>query len=280
MRLVQIGFLIVTIVFPAISQSKELPEILRPDAAAVTEAESYGAGVFKLLPRGMFKDKEGSYKDEDNPLGLRQGGAYYSFTTGSHSYNKTPQIGLERGNLNVGFYGANYGLFVDCGAVPLIDESNHSDALIALMGYIPPKLRSELVKERERFSTGNTGMLTARHVPAVEGHTYLLRAISFNEADKLVAFRILKMDQDGSLTIAWRTLKDFEVPRLFERSEAELRNKVADVLRDPRFANVQFEVVGDEVSLRGTVARVDLPELIQAVANIRPGKIENRIRVK
>jgi len=79
----------------ATAQLINLPKILQPETYLQSEAESGGLKVFKLVPREMFKDPDGSYSDSDNPIGIRGGGAFYSFTTGSHSYNKIPQIMLE-----------------------------------------------------------------------------------------------------------------------------------------------------------------------------------------
>ena len=82
-------------------KTQKLPSVLVPDAASFADAGLPGVEVFKLLPRGTYKDADGSYKDEGNPLGLRGGGAYYSFSRHSHSYNQVPQIQLEAGNLVV-----------------------------------------------------------------------------------------------------------------------------------------------------------------------------------
>src|SRR5690349_9642460 len=49
-------------------------------------------GIARLLPRGKYGDK----------LSIREGGAYYSFTKLSNSYNEDPQIGLEQGMLSTG----------------------------------------------------------------------------------------------------------------------------------------------------------------------------------
>src|SRR4051812_11937647 len=88
--------LIVLISSVAFAQEEKLPNILKPDADLTILATSADEKIFKLLPRGMFADGKGLLDDEgSNPLGIRGGGAYYSFTTDSHSYNKIPQIELQ-----------------------------------------------------------------------------------------------------------------------------------------------------------------------------------------
>ncbi|HJS52679.1 MAG TPA: hypothetical protein VJ781_12325, partial [Pyrinomonadaceae bacterium] len=46
------------------------------------------------------------------------------------------------------------------------------------------------------------------------GNTFVLRAISFESADVLVAFKVMRQDTDGSLIIFWKQIADFGKPRL------------------------------------------------------------------
>src|SRR5512142_414507 len=103
MRIIPLCVLFVVLSSLTLAQSEKLPDILKPDPASESEAQQIGANLFKLVPRGMFPQPANSYKDEDNPIGIREGGAYYSFSTGLHSYNKVPEIGLDQGNLSSGF---------------------------------------------------------------------------------------------------------------------------------------------------------------------------------
>jgi hypothetical protein len=50
-----------------------------------------------------------------------------------------------------------------------------------------------------------------QRVPALLGHTYVLRSTLPGEHDVLVAFRPVLEEADG-LTIAWRMLKRFPMP--------------------------------------------------------------------
>ena len=198
----------------SLAQDK-VPQQLVPSEYASSEAERTGAGVFKLLPRGTYENPKGTYGDKDNPIGIRQGGSYYSFTTGSHSYNKIPQIGLEQGHMMVGFYGANYGFIADLGSISLVDISTATPASAAVLGYSPPAAYKECYEEASRsraIDLGGTKFV--RSIPVVEGHTYVLRAISFDEADKLVALQVVLINKDGSIEIIWRSLKDLAVTRM------------------------------------------------------------------
>lgn len=184
-------------------------EILSPDSQHIEEAGRQDAQAFKILPRGMFEY-------EKNELSVRGGGAYYSFVKRSHSYNDIPQIELQKNNLLVGFYGANFGFITDLGETPLSEISRESPAVNFLINYQPPNdertARNEFYKIGRGFEVD--GVKYKRTLPAVVGHTYLLRAISFGEADVLVALKVHRKNADGSLIIFWKLIEDFEKPLL------------------------------------------------------------------
>src|SRR5690606_25513520 len=98
------------------SQNTQLPPILIPSERSQAEAARLNGQAVKILPRGMFAEQTKN-SDIDCPLGIRGDGAYFSFSTGSHSYNKTPEIELQQGRISVGFAGANYGMITDLGLI-------------------------------------------------------------------------------------------------------------------------------------------------------------------
>lgn len=195
-------------VFAAQGQTS-LNEILMPSASDYAEAKNQGFEVFKLAPRGMF-----DY--ERNELSLRGGGAYYSFVNKSHSYNETPQVELQNDELSVAFYGANYGFIADLGETPLTETGRKNKSTRFLFNYEPKKIETEAREEYQRIGKGfeKEGLKYKQRFAAVVGHTYILRAISYDEADTLVALKVHRRDADGSLTIFWKLLKNFEKPLL------------------------------------------------------------------
>jgi|GEM_PF-5210764 len=259
----------------ALAQSNVFPAVLEPSVPQGAEKNK----IFKLLPRDMFKDTSGS--DEGNPIGIRGGGAYYSFTTGLHSYDKIPQIELDQDSLGVGFYGANYGFMIDLNEAPLKEVSLDLDPAKALVGYIPPTLESEIREEaRKSYKYHLENSDFERRLPAKAGHTYLLRAISFDEADIIVAFQILTRNDDGSLEIAWKPLKTFAAPHLMTQAEADLRSKVDEILKDPRYADVRYTLRGEMITLTGSTKRAYYSELLRAVMDTGPRGLDNRVAVK
>jgi len=180
-------------------------EFLLPDAKDLKRAQTQNFNVFRLMPREKF----------DRQFIIQGGGSNFSFTTGSHDYQKIAQIGLEQNNLKVGFAGADYGFIADLGETSLTDITEETAEVNFLINYKPPTNEPDVrVEQRKAHNYEAGNILFKDRVSAVVGHTYVLRAISFDDADTLVAFKIYRKDTDGSLIIFWKTIKNFEKPLL------------------------------------------------------------------
>lgn len=221
--------------------------ILHPDPVDVERASGNNLKVFKILPRGMF-----DY--ENNAYGLRGGGAYYSFTNSSHSYNRVPQLGLDKGSLLSGFYGANYGLMINIGKVDLSSIDSRTPEVASLETHKPFKHYVDVYdKEKRAAKFILDGRKYNSYLPAVVGDTYILRAISYDEADSLVAFRIDRIDDNGTAVVWWKLIKEFTPTPLLRYTDAEVSEKVAAILKSPAYEGVTFTVVDNLVALGGTI---------------------------
>ena len=180
-------------------------DIIRPGEKDLSQAQKEGFGVFRILPREKY----------DRKLTIQGGGSYYSFTTKSHDYQKIAQIGLEQNYLKVGFAGADYGFIADLGETPLADLNAETSEVNFLLNYKPPINEPDVrVEQRKAWNYEANGITYKSHLPAVVGHSYVLRAISFDDADILVAFKVYRKDADGSLIIFWKLIENFEKPLL------------------------------------------------------------------
>lgn len=188
------------------SQIKMLEtDVLSPDAKDIKQAEREGFQVFRLMPRERY----------DHKFTVQGGGSYYSFTTKSHDYQKIAQIGLEQNNLKVGFAGADYGFIADLGETALTEITKDTAEVNFLINYKAPTNEPEVRLEAQKpWNYEANGFVFKRHITAVVGHSYALRAITFDRADILVAFKIHRKDTDGSLIIFWNLLEKFEKPLL------------------------------------------------------------------
>jgi len=257
---------------------EKLPASMVPSKEAKELERSQGAKAIVLLPRGMFPDVSGS--DTDNPIGIRGGGAYYSFSTGLYSYNRTPQISSDQGKFSVGFYGLNFGMIADLGVRQLGSVSTVSAEVITLKEYAAPTLESDIRLEQDKSTFRYGAASFARSVPIVNGSTYLLRAICYHEGvDLIVAFTVVDKREDGSVELIWKKILDLHEPYYVRVNESELATNVQSVLKDPRFSRVQGTVVKNTVTLTGTVAKQDLVFLIQKIAQLGATKLVNAVNV-
>jgi hypothetical protein len=180
-------------------------DILLPDTKDLEKAQKENFNVVRILPREKY----------DRKLTIQGGGSYYSFTKTSHDYQNIAQIGLEQNNLKVGFAGADYGFIADLGRVSLADITKETIEASFLLNYKPPVNLSEIRSEQRKAWNYEVGGVTYKsNIPAVVGHAYVLRAITFDRADVLVALKIHRKDTDGSLIVFWKMLEVFGVPTI------------------------------------------------------------------
>jgi hypothetical protein len=173
-------------------------------------------GLVRLLPRETY-DGNGKRR-----LAISGGGAYYSFARSTHEYGHGSDIALEQGELSVGFAGADYGLLLNLGDISLDQVVSDHVATRALLDYTPPIKEAEVRGEKRKLWQGIelSGFNFKSRVPAKLSNTYLLRSVSIDRSDTLIAFRVVRKDSDGSLILVFKMLKKFPVPKM-ERAPIE-----------------------------------------------------------
>jgi hypothetical protein len=167
-----------------------------------------GTGLVRLLPREKW----------DGKLSTRGGGAYYSFTRRTYEYGRGSDISLEQDALSVGFAGANFGFMLNLGDAPLELLSVDAEPVRFMAAYATPSTLPDARKAQNQFmglEGFQEGQWTYKsRLPVSVGGTYLLRSISYDDSDVLVAFRVLRKDSDGSVVLLWKMLEEFPKPVL------------------------------------------------------------------
>ena len=155
-------------------------------------------------------------------------GSSYSFRTEKYRLRRLADIIYIDNN----FQSAGVllqGIFVKIGDVPLEKVDLQTKGLEFLVDFQPGNNYDELRESDKRFSEGvlNDGFRYRRGLSAIENTTYALRSIAYNgvnprtaegvsynefEFDKrrdiIVAFRVVRKDSDGSVTILWKKLSE------------------------------------------------------------------------
>ena len=172
-------------------------------------------GLIRLLPRETYESDTYQSKNKKT-LTVRGGGSYYSFTRLSHEYDYGTDIGLEQGYLKVAFAGADYGMLTNLGDVPLEEVTVENESVSFLSEYKAATEEPQARSEYRKFANGTTvnDSLYTTRLPVTVNTTYLLRSISYDTSDVLVALRVIRKDADDSLIIAWKLLKKNPKPAL------------------------------------------------------------------
>lgn len=170
-------------------------------------------GLIRLMPREVYDSQSSQVP---SPVDIRGGGAYFSFFHRAHEYGYGSDLELSLNKFIVGFAGAQYGMIVNLGDVPIDEISENDPRFLFMSDYEPRTIETEARAEFRRFSRGVTvdGTTYRRIVPARSQSSYLVRSIDFGTSDLLVAFRVVRFDDDGSAIIAWKLLKSFSKPQL------------------------------------------------------------------
>jgi hypothetical protein len=177
-------------------------------------------GLIRLLPKGKFEYSPHLVSANDpkqlSTLPVTGGGAAYSFTKKRHELSEWSEIGLQDGKLFSGFAGGVLGFMANLGDVALEGISLKTAGVADLQELGRPRSRSEAIQQSQRNSQGFTaGSVTYYSVlPAVPGSTYVLRSVAEGRTDVLLAFRLCRRDEDGSLIILWKLLKKDSAPVL------------------------------------------------------------------
>ena len=170
-------------------------------------------GLIRILPREVY-----DWQTYHTPvrIDVRGGGAYFSFFHRTHQYGYGSDLELDHNNFTVAFAGADYGMIVSLGDVAIDAIPKDDPRLVFMSGYTPLLNEAEARAEFVRFRNGVTvdGVTFQRTVPMEAGTTYLVRSISFDTSDLLVAFNVVRIDNDGSAILSWKLLKSFPIPEL------------------------------------------------------------------
>ena len=163
-------------------------------------------GVLRLLPRETYNGK----------LSIPGGGAYFSFTRLTHDYGYGSDIELSQKSLSSGFAGCDFGFFANLGNVEIETLNEQSPSLQFLLNFKPGADEPSIRKQQALISSDGLSSEEIQFPRRIKnpqpGQTFALRSINFDHSDSLVVLKIIRIDGDGSLILAWKKLKSFPVP--------------------------------------------------------------------
>lgn len=188
-----------------------------------------GTGLIKMFPPGRRR----VISVDDLATGRRPGfGSYaslYSFSkekhgNGLHGY-VDPRLGwaelrLLNNRFATGFTGESLGVLVALGDVPLETVTPDTFGVSGLTNILPPtdQVEATSLSRRNRAGFVLEKFRYGSSLPVAEGTTYVLRSTSNKRADILVGLRVIRVDENGSVTLLWRKLKTYPKPSWKRRS--------------------------------------------------------------
>ena len=63
------------------------------------------------------------------------------------------------------------------------------------------------------------GFTYTSSIAATAGMTYALRSLDYEFSDVLVAFHVVRQDDDGSMILLWKMLKKFPAPKAIRQTQ-------------------------------------------------------------
>lgn len=184
------------------------------------------AGGFRLLsphPVG------GKFISIDSPEFSRKPGfslyaSSYSFTRKKHGHGvngwnrntnwNLVDLRLIAGRLLSAVSDESLGLIVRLGDVPLEEINEETNGVAELAEYVPPRDHGAAVSlfEKNLCAYHRNGFRYGSSAVAAVNNTYVLRSTLNRRADQLIAFRVIREDDEKTLSIIWRKLKTYSKP--------------------------------------------------------------------
>lgn len=178
-----------------------------------------GTGIFRLMRVDKQTHRKVVTVDSLKVTGdvlLLGGGAHYSFTKKNHNADKWSDIGWDGDIFLVGVGGESVSAMTSLGDVQLEDVNLDSKGVGYLAEFVPAETGKAAEQQFQRLEKGisensfNYGLSALWELNT----TYALRAINYGRSDLLVAFRVIRQDQNGSLIVLWKKLKSYNTPKL------------------------------------------------------------------
>jgi hypothetical protein len=218
---------------------------LRKQFSAFLKQEN--TGLFKLVVDSgcAGNPKIVSAKEKCLKFTMPGAGNSYSFRVNNYRIRHLADLTFSGNSFQVTGV-LTHGILVNLGNVPLENVSLQTTG-VKFLSEFQPEVDFEKAEEINRVLVAGIkkeGFLYSRALFAVENATYVLRSIAYNgkvmrsvrgipyneldfdnRKDITIAFRVVRSDSDGSLTILWKELSKKDSPKI-RKKKIEQKKKV------------------------------------------------------
>ena len=188
------------------------------------------AGIFRLHDISSCHESERVYNvEEPCPAHVAEKGSAYSFTERDYEFKLLADIYLEKDSFRIRKF-ETLSFLTDLGDVPLENLTFATSGIREMAEFVPSLDKKQVMVQAgiasRGFQIGKYVYKTSR--PLRENSTYALRSITYrseNEnisvktkrVDIVVAFRVVRKHEDGSVIILWKELQRRDAPKLADK---------------------------------------------------------------
>ena len=218
---------------------KEL-DVIAPDPRLEAEYAEFlklpETGIFRLVPDAGCapNSKVVSAREDCLKYSMPGAGNSFSFRTENYRIRRLADVTYDGSNLNVtGVF--MHGFMTKLGDISIGSVTLDSPGMKFIADFKPSTSAADVAHIDAAFRTGIEvrGYRYAMGLPAEPGATYAYRGVAYrgkvvrvaagvryNELDYdkredvIVAFRVVERSEDGSITIVWRRLAEYDAPRI------------------------------------------------------------------
>jgi len=221
--------------------SKEQKKRLLPNPSDLKKHERFleqpRTGIIRLMPDIGCMENVNILRADAVCLNFIPESSYYSFREKEHTIEPLADIRLRNGYLISDGLLAQ-GILVRLGDIGLENIARSSEGLEFLTDFEPSAQGTEAQKQYLRMMRGvkADGYEYKKAVPTVENATYALRVIAYRgniyrrfrgyrfglldgdkRIDLTIAFRIIRKEPDGAVTLLWKEIGRKDAPRIVFR---------------------------------------------------------------
>lgn len=218
--------------------TKEQKKRLVPNPQDLRKYEQFleqpRTGIFRLMPDLGCAENINILKADAVCLSFVPESSYYSFREKEHTIEILADIRLKNGFL-ISDGILSQSLLVNLGEVSLEDLAPTNEGLKFLSGFSPD---SQGIEAQKQFIQLMRGVKVGKYeykkaLPMIENATYALRVVAYKgnvfrsfrgyrfdildgdkRIDLTIAFRVIRKEQDGAVTLLWKEIERKDSPRL------------------------------------------------------------------
>ena len=212
------------------SVSRRDKKLIEPDATDIAKFQTLlnksGYGIAKLLNSKCPAEATNVYlvsADDGCANSLPGNGAHFSFRRREHIAPVYADIKIKDGKFIVGSF-FTQGLIVSLGEIGVEEIGLNTAGVKYLAAFEPAKDRDGAQKQTAEITRGRTddSYFYSGSAEIKENQAFVLRSVAYRTGsetgdkrrDVIIAFQVVRQDDEGNVTLIWKELQNKESPKL------------------------------------------------------------------